>query len=171
MHFTLLASILYTKTGKGFLNQYYSVNSKNRQPDPDMKPRNILPLFISLLLIARPALAQFNSVKYVSYGYFTGLSLADSLMVQDTVVISIDQKKIEILDVDPVNAARDVMFFESRTMSALKYPATDGAFYYVWKLGDRKMILRQREGIRYLSLYQTDEYGLPKEYITFKIKE
>jgi len=129
--------------------------------------------FMLVLLIITPlvAQAQFNTVNYVSYGYFTGLSLADSLMFQDTLVITIDQKYIKILQVDPSNAANDKLFFESRTMSALKYPATDGEYYYVWKLGDRKMILRVQNGHKYLSLYQTDEYGLPKEYLTFLIKE
>ena len=129
--------------------------------------------FMLVLLIITPlvAQAQFNTVNCVSYGYFTGLSLADSLMFQDTLVITIDQKYIKILQVDPSNAANDKLFFESRTMSALKYPATDGEYYYVWKLGDRKMILRVQNGHKYLSLYQTDEYGLPKEYLTFLIKE
>lgn len=129
--------------------------------------------FVLVLFIVSPQFsqAQFNTINYVSYGYYKGLSLADSLMVKDTLVITIDQKHVEILQVDPSNAANDKIFFESRTMSALKYPASDGEYYYVWKLGDRKMILRVINGRKYLSLYQTDEYGLPKEYLTFAIKE
>ena len=133
--------------------------------------RLALLVLVLFVLASHTTQAQFNTVNYVSYGYFTGLSLADSLMIQDTLVITIDQKNIEILQVDPGNAANDKIFFESRTMSALKYPASDGEYYYVWKLGDRKMILRVQNGRKYLSLYQTDEYGLPKEYLTFKIKE
>jgi hypothetical protein len=128
---------------------------------------------VLVLLIVTPLSiqAQFNTVNYVSYGYFTGLSLDDSLMIQDTLVITIEQKYVEILLVDPSNADNDKMFFKSKTMSALKYPATDGEYYYVWKLGDRKMILRVENARKYLSIYQTDEYGLPKEYLTFLIKE
>ena len=131
-----------------------------------------LSIVLALFIVAPQfSQAQFNTVNYVSYGYFEGLNLADSLMIQDTLVITIDQKHVEILQVDPSNSANDKIFFESRTMSALKYPAGEGEYYYVWKLGDRKMILRVIDGRRYLSLYQTDEYGLPKEYLTFKIKE
>ena len=74
--------------------------------------------FVLVLLILTPLAtqAQFNTVNYVSYGYFTGLSLADSLMIQDTLVITIDQKNIEILQVDPSHAANDKLFFQSRTM-------------------------------------------------------
>ena len=128
----------------------------------------VLALFIITPLATQ---AQFNTINYVSYVYFTGLSLAYSLMNLYTLFITIYQKKIKIIDVDPVNESNDKVFFESRTMSALKYPATDGEYYYVWKLGDRKMILRVQDGRKYLSLYQTDEYGLPKEYLTFLIKE
>ena len=135
-----------------------------------MKPLRLIPLLAIILLSTLTAPAQFNTVKYVSTGYFTDINLTDSLMVEATMVISISQNKVEILQVDPDDASNDKMFFESRCMSALKYPAAEGEYYYVWKLGDRKMILRQREGNRYLSLYQTDEYGLPKEYLTFKIK-
>jgi hypothetical protein len=91
-------------------------------------------------------------------------------MIQDTTIITINQNKVEIVKVDPKDASKDKLFFESRSMSALKYPASNGTSYFVWKLGDRKMILRVINGIKYLSLYQTDEYGLPKEYLTFKIK-
>ncbi len=129
---------------------------------------------IAILLVCTTvfhAKAQYNTVQYVSHGYFTDLNLADSVMIKSSMVITISQNKVEILKIDIDDASKDEMFFESRTLSALKYPGSDGEDYYVWKLGDRKMILRKQKGTRYLSLYQTDEYGLPAQYLTFKLKD
>lgn len=138
-----------------------------------MKKPNSLTLVTLLLFctIGLSATAQFNTIKYVSHGYFTGMDFSDKKMVETHVVITIDQNNVKILEVDLSNPDNDKVIFERRTLSALKYPTLDGDEYYVWKLGDRKMILRKREGVRYLSLYQTDEYGLPREYTTYKITE
>lgn len=124
-----------------------------------------------IMLCSHMAVAQFNTLQYVSHGYFTGLSFTDSLMIKADFVITISQKEVEILQVDIENPDKDIVYLKSRTMSALKYPTLDGQEYYVWKLGDRKMVLRVVDGTRYLSLYKTDEFGLPSEYITFKLKE
>jgi thiamine monophosphate kinase len=131
-------------------------------------------LFFVALIISLTSVklvAQYNTVKYVSNGYFTGMDFSDSLMVEAEMVITISQNRVEILKIDLSDPSKDEMFYESRCLSPLKYPAADGEFFYVWKLGDRKMVLRIYKGTRYLSLYQTDEYGLPGEYLTFKIRE
>ncbi len=138
-----------------------------------MKNLNSLTLAMLLLLctISYSTTAQFNTIKYVSHGYFSGMDFSDKKMLETHVVITIDQNRVQILEVDLSNPDNDKIIFERRTLSALKYPTMDGDEYYVWKLGDRKMVLRKRDGIRYLSLYQTDEYGLPREYTTYKITE
>jgi hypothetical protein len=121
----------------------------------------------------RPLQAQSESdaVSYLSYGYFDGLILADSLLIQDTVVITVSHNKIEMFKVDVLDTDKIEPFFESRSFSPSKYPDNNGGHYTVWKLGDRKMILRTVDGRKYISLYQTDAYGLPKQYLTYKIEE
>lgn len=156
-HFKLLTKLV--KLGKHNLSEV-------------MKKSNLVTLAISavLLFTSHTIQAQFNTIKYVSEGYFNDLNMVDSLMIETPMLITISQNKVEILAVDPDDAKNDKMFFESRCMSALKYPATNGEFYYIWKLGDRKMVLRVEHGTKYLSLYKTNEFGLPAEYLTFKIK-
>ena len=126
---------------------------------------------MAITFFSSAAFSQFNTVTYVSHGYFTGMDFSDKQMIETSVVITIDQNNVKILKVDLSDAKNDEVIYESRCLSALKYPTLDGDEYYVWKLGDRKMILRKRDGRRYLSLYQTDEYGLPNEYITYKIND
>jgi hypothetical protein len=127
-------------------------------------------VFINLILSIQ-LLAQNSSISYLSHGYFEGLSLADSLITKDTLVITISQNKVEIIEVDIFDSSKNKLIFESRCLSPIKYPSSNGDYYTVWKLGDRKMILRTRKGVQYISLYQTDDYGLPKQYLTYKIEE
>lgn len=137
-----------------------------------MKPL-ILSASIILLLLGcfDPATAQFNTKTYISHGYFDGLNLADSLLIKGDFVITIAQKEVEILKVNQDDLGKDEVYLKRRTMSALKYTTLEDEEYYVWKLGDQKMVLRLLNGTRYLSLYQTDDFGLPARYITFKLKE
>ena len=127
-------------------------------------------VFINLILSIQLQ-AQNSAVSYLSHGYFEGLSLADSLITKDTLVITISQTKVEIIEVDIFDSSKNKLIFESRCLSPIKYPSSNGGHYTVWKLGDRKMILRTKKGIQYISLYQTDDYGLPKQYLTYKIEE
>ena len=127
-------------------------------------------VFINLILSIQLQ-AQNSAVSYLSHGYFEGLSLADSLITKDTLVIIISQNKVEIIEVDINDSSKNKLIFESRCLSPIKYPSSNGDYYTVWKLGDRKMILRTKKGIQYISLYQTDDYGLPKQYLTYKIEE
>lgn len=118
-----------------------------------------------------PGFSQFNTIKYVSHGYFVGMDFSEKQIIEQSSVITIDQNRVRVLKIDLSNPENDTLIFESRMLSALKYPTLDGDQYYVWKLGDRKMVLRKKEGVKLLSLYQTDEYGLPKEYVTYLIKD
>ena len=139
-----------------------------------MKPRSLsyLSTFVFInLLLTLPLQAQTGSVSYLSHGYFEGLSLADSLITQDTIVITVSLNKVEITKVDINDSSKNKLLFESKCFSPIKYPASNGEYYSVWKLGDRKMILRTWNKVQYISLYQTDEYGLPKQYLTYKIDE
>ena len=137
-----------------------------------MKYINISALVLFVWLICfLPAKAQYNTIKYASHGYFTGMDFSKKNIIETSVFITIEQNRVKIMKVDLSNPANDKMIYESRTLSALKYPAIDGELYYVWKLGDRKMVLRKLNGERYLSLYQTDEFGLPNEYITYLISD
>ena len=81
-------------------------------------PRLYLVLFISFWSI-QLTYAQFNTVKYVSHGYFTGLNLDDSAIIEASFVITITQSKVEILMVDPYDPNKDQMYYESITISAL----------------------------------------------------
>ncbi|MEN8249406.1 MAG: hypothetical protein ABFS32_10780 [Bacteroidota bacterium] len=128
-------------------------------------------LIVGILLISFQSNAQYNTLKFASHGYYTGLKFDSTEFIEDHFVITITDKKVEILNVHLNDPGKNKMYLERRCLSALKYPTLDGEEYYVWKLGDRKMVLRKENGIRYLSLYQTNEYGLPNEYITFKIVE
>jgi hypothetical protein len=119
---------------------------------------------------SHPLQAQSEVVSYLSHGYFDGLILADSLLIQDTVIITVSHNKIEMFRVDVLDSNKNELFFESRSFSPSKYPDNNGGQYIVWKLGDRKMILRTLNGIKYISLYQTDAFGLPKQYLTYKIE-
>ena len=128
-------------------------------------------LLAVLILIALDSQAQFNTVTYVSHGYFNGMDFSEKAMIEASFVIAIDQNLVKITKLDLSNRENDELIYESRMLSALKYPTIDGDQYYVWKLGDRKMVLRKLDGKTYISLYQTDEYGLPKEYTTYLIKQ
>jgi len=135
------------------------------------KKTSLLYWLLILLLFSLQANAQFSTLNYVSHGYFDGLSFNDSLLIEESFVITITEKKVEILKIDANDLSKDSLFLERRCLSALKYPTGDGEYYYVWKLGDRKMVLRNENGAKYLSLYQTNAFGLPNEYLTFKIQE
>lgn len=128
-------------------------------------------LIAFLIFVSQHAIAQYNTLKFVSHGYYTGLKFDSTEYVEDHFVITITDKKVEILNVHLNDPSKNSTYLERRCLSALKYPTLDGGEYYEWKLGDRKMVLRKEEGVRYLSLYQTNEYGLPSEYITFVIKD
>jgi hypothetical protein len=137
-----------------------------------MKPLTIAASLIFLSLGgAVPGISQTNTTTYVSHGYFDGLNLADSMLIEGDFVITIAQKTVEIVKVNKDDASKDEVYLKRRTMSALKYTTLEDEEYYVWKLGDQKMVLRLLQGCRYLSLYQTDNFGLPARYITFKLKE
>ena len=125
---------------------------------------------VCLIVISYQANAQYNTLKFVSHGYYTGLKFDSTEYVEDHFVITITDKKVEILNVHLNDPSQNKMYLERRCLSALKYPTLDGDEYYEWKLGDRKMVLRKESGTRYLSLYQSNEYGLPAEYITFVIE-
>lgn len=135
------------------------------------KVLKLLLVFSLLLKFALPGYSQFNSIKYVSHGYYVGMDFSDKKIFDQSSVITIDQNSVQIIKVDLSNPENDTLIFKSRMLSALKYPTLDGDQYYVWKLGDRKMVLRKLDGKRLLSLYQTDEYGLPKQYVTYLIKD
>lgn len=124
-----------------------------------------------LIILSEPVSAQFSTLKYVSYGYFDGLKFDSAELKSESFVITITERNVKILKVDLSDPGKDSLYLERRCLSALKYPTLDGDEYYVWKLGDRKMVLRKENNIKYLSLYQTDDYGLPREYITFLISE
>jgi hypothetical protein len=128
--------------------------------------------FFMLLAFCAPTLshAQTNTVNYRSTGYFNGLDFSDSLLIKADMVITIAQNKVEFLKVDLEDSSKDELFYTGRCLSPIKYPTTDGDHYMVWKLGDRKMVLMKINGIKYISLYQTNDFSLPKEYLTFKIK-
>ena len=134
-----------------------------------IKAKTLVLYFILISFL--PVQAQYNTVKYVSHGYFIGMDFSEKNIIEASVVITIEQNMVKIMKLDLSNRENDKMIYESRTLSALKYPTLDGDQYYVWKLGDRKMVLRKKNGGRYLSLYQTDEYGLPQEYITYLISD
>jgi len=128
-------------------------------------------LLIVLSLCTGKTLAQEDTDLYVSEGYYNNLILDDSVIIKTNFIISISKNKVQIVKPAVDDLSEVEVFFESRCMSPIKYPAGNGEFYTVWKLGDRKMVLRKINGTRYLSLYQTDEFGLPRQYLTFKIKD
>lgn len=128
-------------------------------------------LFSILLTNNLQAQLESGAVSYLSHGYFDGINLADSLIIQDTVVITVSHNKVEMFKVDVFDSENNELIFESRSFSPSKYPDSNGGHYTVWKLGDRRMILRTLNGIRYISLYQTDAYSLPKQYLTYKIEK
>ena len=131
----------------------------------------LISLLIILSLCPGKTLAQEEADLYISEGYFNNLNLNDSVIIKTNLIISISKNKVQIVKPAADDLSEVEVFFQSRCMSPIKYPAANGEFYTVWKLGDRKMILRKINGTRYLSLYQTDEFGLPRQYLTFKIKD
>ncbi len=93
------------------------------------------------------------------------------MMIPGDFLITIAPKEVQILKINLEDSSKNEIFLKSRTMSGIKYHTLDGVEYFVWKLGDRKMVLRELNGKRYLSLYRSDDFGLPAEYLTFLIKE
>jgi hypothetical protein len=93
------------------------------------------------------------------------------MMIPADFIITIAPKEVEILRTDSNDSSKNTVFLKRRTMSAMHYPSSNGERYTVWKLGDRKMVMRKINNIQYLSVYQADEFGLPAEYVTFIIKD
>lgn len=118
-----------------------------------------------------PTLAQNDTIRFSSLSYFSGMSFVDSMMQSGNYAITIAPKEVKIIEVNHEDQSKNRLYLQRRTMSGIKYSTLDGRQYIVWKLGDRKMILREQDGRRYLSLYRTDDYGLPAEYITFILEE
>lgn len=115
-----------------------------------------------------PVVAQTASTTLVSHGYYKGMNFADSMIIKAEFQIIIAPKEVTILALREMDSS---VYLQRRTMSGIKYTTLDARTYQVWKLGDRKMVLRELDGQPYLSLYRTDDYGLPAEYITFIIED
>ena len=128
-------------------------------------------LVIAWVLTIHLAEAQDHTLTYSSQGYFNGINLTDSLLIKANFEILIEKNEVKILAKGSNDGQKDTVYLERRTMSPIKYQTLEGIEYYVWKLGDRKMVFREINDVRYLSLYTSDDYGLPAEYITFKIED
>ena len=123
-------------------------------------------------MLMRSSLMPFTMATFTAaFLVFNGLSLADSMMIKGEFLIEIAPKQVAITKIDPEDSSKNEVYLKRRTMSALRYSTLDGNSYTEWKLGDRKMVLRSQNGCRYISVYKTDAYGLPEEYITFIITE
>ena len=90
-----------------------------------MKFRFLAVLRLSIVCFffsSHPLQAQSESevVSYLSHGYFDGLILADSLLIQDTVIITVSHNKIEMFRVDVLDSEKKELFFESRFYIKLK---------------------------------------------------
>jgi hypothetical protein len=126
-------------------------------------------IFLAAICSTTLVQAQIKTVTYTSTEYFTGLDFADSLLIKTNMVITIAQNKVEFMEVDPEDSTKNKPLFSGRCLSPIEYSTRNGNPYTVWKLGDRKMVSREQDGTMYISLYQTNDFGLPKEYLTFKI--